>query len=105
MNHPELDFIAYPHAPGYKRVGTSKSAADSMREKAPTLRSRIHFHMTTFDRPRGFTADEIAYELYESILSIRPRFTELLRLGKIVDTGETRANVESGKQATVWRAV
>jgi len=37
-------------------------------------------------------------------LSIRPRLTELLALGKIADTGETRTNA-SGKKATVWRAV
>ena len=100
MNHPELDFARYPSAPGYKRGGTSKAAADSMHEKAPTLRQKVLdvlFH-------EDLTADECAAEIGRSRLSIRPRLAELARLGKIVDTGETRANVESGKQATVWRA-
>jgi len=100
MNHPELDFARYPAAPGYKRGGTSKAAADSMKEKAPTLRQKVLdvlFH-------QELTADECAAEVGKSLLSIRPRLTELLRLGKIADTGETRHNA-SGKQATVWRAV
>jgi predicted ArsR family transcriptional regulator len=101
MNHPELDFARYPNAPGHKRPGTSKAAADSMREKAPTLRQKVLdvlFH-------QDLTADECAAEIGKSRLAVRPRLAELARLGKIVDTGETRANVESGKQATVWRAV
>lgn len=89
----------YPETPGYKKTGTSKDAADSMREKAPSLRQKVLevlFH-------QDLTADECAAEIGKSLLSVRPRLTELLRLGKIFDTGATRAN-ESGKQATVWRA-
>jgi predicted Rossmann fold nucleotide-binding protein DprA/Smf involved in DNA uptake len=100
MNHPELDFARYPDVPGYKNRGTSKAAADSMREKAPTLRQKVLdvlFH-------QNLTADECAAEVGKSLLSIRPRLTELLALGKIADTGETRTN-DSGKKATVWRAV
>jgi hypothetical protein len=99
MNHPELDFARYPSAPGHKRGGTSKAAADSMKEKAPTLRQKVLdvlFH-------QDLTADECAAEVGKSLLSIRPRLTELLALGKISDTGTTRTN-DSGKQATVWRA-
>ena len=97
---PELDFNAYPKTPGYKKSGTSKAAADSMREKAPSLRQQVLdvlFH-------QDFTADEVADDLEQTVLSIRPRFTELLRLGKIADTGTTRRNA-SGRAATVWRAV
>lgn len=89
----------YPQEPGYKRAGTSKDAADSMREKAPNLQQKVLdvlFH-------QSLTADECAAEIGRSILSIRPRLTELLRLGKIADTGTTRAN-SSGKMATVWSA-
>jgi len=42
--------------------------------------------------------------LGETIMSVRPRLSELLKLGKIADTGRTRAN-SSGRMATVWRAV
>ena len=111
MNHPELDFARYPSAPGYKRGGTSKSAADSMREKAPSLCDRVLFYMKTFDTPNGFTADEVADDLEQTVLAIRPRFTSLSRPhpftgapAKIYDTGLTRPNA-SGRMATVWRAV
>jgi len=100
MNHPELDFARYPDAPGYKRGGTSKAAADSMREKAPTLRDMVLAELSQANA----TADECAAAMGLSLLSVRPRFTELLALGKIADTGMTRRN-QSGKKATVWRAV
>jgi hypothetical protein len=49
----------------------------------------------------GFTADEIAARLGESILTIRPRITELNKLCKIKDTGVRRPN-SSGRNAIVW---
>ena len=90
----------YPHTPGAKRTGTSKLAADSMRERAPTLRDRV----LSILKLESLTADEVAQNLAQSILSIRPRLSELLALGKIVETSERRRN-QSGKLATVWRAV
>tara|TARA_R110000868_G_scaffold6526_1_gene36777 strand:+ start:531 stop:809 length:279 start_codon:yes stop_codon:yes gene_type:complete len=90
----------YPENPGYKKPGTSKAAADSMREKAPTLRQQVLdvlFH-------QDLTADECAAEVGKSVLSIRPRLTELLALGKIAESGLERFN-SSGKKATVWSAV
>jgi hypothetical protein len=51
----------------------------------------------------GCTADECAGYLGETILSIRPRFSELRAFGLIEDTGDRRLN-DSGRRATVWRA-
>lgn len=90
----------YPESPGYKRGGTSKAAADSMREKAPTLRDMVIKELSQ----ANLTADECAARLGKSILSIRPRLSELVALGKIADTGTTLKNA-SGKRATIWRAV
>ena len=90
----------YPETPGYKRGGTSKAAADSMNQKAPSLRQQVLdvlFH-------QDLTADECAAEVGKSVLSIRPRLTELLALGKIAETDLLRFN-SSGKKATVWRAI
>jgi hypothetical protein len=50
----------------------------------------------------GATADEIAQALSASVLSIRPRVSELNRSGEIVQTGARRKN-ESGLSATVWK--
>jgi predicted ArsR family transcriptional regulator len=54
--------------------------------------------------PGGATADEIAKDLNLSILSVRPRVSELHRSGEIEQTGGRRKN-ESGMTATVWRIV
>jgi hypothetical protein len=51
--------------------------------------------------PGGLTADEVAAALGESVLSIRPRMSELRRLGEIADTGDRRRNA-SGHTAAVW---
>lgn len=87
----------YPHAPGAKAEGTSRAAAVSITEHAETLKHRA---LMAFSRgPK--TADEVAAELGVSILAIRPRVTELYRLGLIQDTGARRENA-SGKLANVW---
>lgn len=90
----------YPESPGYKKPGTSKAAADSMKKKAPSLCDAV---VAALHYIGEMTADETAETIEKSVLSIRPRFTELLALGKIADTGRTRPN-GSGREATVWRA-
>ena len=87
----------YPNAPGYKTNGPSKDAAESMRGRASLLRDRVVVALA--ERP--MTADECAEALGESVLSIRPRFTELRARGAVVDTGERRQNA-SGRSATAW---
>lgn len=94
--------MSYPHEPGAKVPGTSQEAADSMKPTAATLRDAVLAllrkpeHITT-----GLAADEAAGLMGESILSIRPRFTELLALGMIRDSGKVVKN-PSGRNATVW---
>ena len=48
------------------------------------------------------TADEVAERLGQSVLSVRPRISELKAKGKIEATAKRRCNV-SGKRAVVWR--
>jgi hypothetical protein len=91
----------YPHRPGAKEATTSADAAAAMASRAPTLRDRA---LAALQRaPAGMTADEVADALGEGILSIRPRISELKRLGLIEATKERRAN-SSGLDARVWRA-
>lgn len=92
------DLFDYPHAPGFKDRDTAKAAAESMAGTAPLLRQRC---LEALHTPA--TADEVAARLGISILSVRPRMTELLRMEKIEETGERRANA-SGRSAKVWRA-
>jgi predicted ArsR family transcriptional regulator len=91
----------YPDNPGFKeRGGTSEQAAQSMTSSAATLRDLVH---DTLKR-ESMTADEVATRLGKSILSIRPRLSELRAKGMIIATGRARLN-ESGKPAQVWMAV
>jgi hypothetical protein len=89
----------YPKAPGYKERDTSRKAADSIKESAPLLRGRC---LAAIARaPTGLTADEVAEKIGETVLSVRPRVTELLRDGKVRDSGQRRKN-DSGRSAKVW---
>jgi predicted ArsR family transcriptional regulator len=89
----------YPAVPGSKAAGTSSEAAEAMKPRAGILRAKVLACLRT----RALTADECADALRESVLAIRPRFSELRALGLVVDTGDRRIN-DSGRRAIVWRA-
>lgn len=95
------DLFRYPHAPGAQDRDTSQAAAEDIAPKSTILRALA---LDVLERSNGLTADEVAGRLGMSILSIRPRCTELSRLGKIRDSGHRRTNA-SGKRAIVWMAV
>ncbi len=78
----------------------SREAKQSIEKISDVLRGQCVEALTKGD----YTADEVADMLKLSVLSIRPRFTELLKAGRIEDTGIRRKNV-SGRNATVWRLV
>lgn len=93
------DLFTYPHAPGAQDRDTSRAAAAEV--DAPQLRGRA---LAVVEKSNGMTADEVAGKLGLSILSIRPRMTELARLGKVRDSGQRRPNA-SGRNAIVWAPV
>ena len=90
----------YPHFPGWKDTLPSLEAAVKMSPKAETLRNKVYQALKT----KSMTADETADLLGESILAIRPRFSELKKMRLIADSGARRRNA-SGCRATVWVAV
>ncbi|MFS0737528.1 hypothetical protein ABC347_10805 [Sphingomonas sp. 1P06PA] len=96
------DLFAYPNAPGAQDRDTSRAAAAEIAHDAPTLRAKA---LAVLERSNGLTADEVAGRMGVSILSIRPRVTELARQGKVRDSGARRHNATSGKKAIVWAAV
>lgn len=100
----QLDLLAwtprYPAVPGSKAAGTSSDAAEAMKPRAGILRAKVLDCLREYG---PMTADECADALRESVLAIRPRFSELRALGLVVDTGERREN-DSGRRAIVWRA-
>ena len=94
--------LIYPDAPGFKVSGPSEDAAKSARPSAAKLRASVLAKIA--ECSNGATADEIAEQLNLSILSVRPRVSELNRNGEIEQTGARRRNA-SGMTATVWRIV
>lgn len=98
-------FISTPYGlkpariePASAMSDTSRAAAKSMRVSAGTLREAVLEEL----KRAALTADEVARFLEQSELAIRPRLSELKRLGLIEDSGLRRTN-DSGKSATVWR--
>lgn len=89
----------YPEAPGYKEGGTSKDAAKNIASQAAIDRELALGYIR--GNP-GKTADQVAEALGKSILSIRPRISELRKAGKI--TNEGRGTNVSGHSAYRWRA-
>src|ERR1700680_1651529 len=93
-----MDF--YPDAPGFKVSGPSEQAAEAMGSTANKMRAAVLAQLAQY--PAGATAGEDERDLKLSVLSVRPRVSELKRTGKIKQTGARRKN-ESGMTATVWR--
>jgi len=90
----------YPHAPGWKARETAKQAAEEMKPRAPTIQARI---MDSMRKGYGYTPDAFAEAHGLSPLAVRPRFSELAKLGKIKDSGR-RASNGSGRKAIIWVA-
>lgn len=101
----QANALKYPDAPGYKADGPSKDAAVAETSRAAILRTQV---VTAYHEAKAheLTADECAAALGESVLSIRPRVSELVKRDPPVleDSGRRRANA-SGHGATVWRLV
>ena len=96
--------VVYPYHAGAKEGTTSRDAADRIEQsgRAELLRSRCLAALE--DSVFGMTADEVATQLGEDILSVRPRISELNKRGLIRDTGFRRRNA-SGASAKTWRVV
>lgn len=92
--------MTYPRSPGWKEATTSLDAAESIESHADTVRAHVLDVLTT----RHLTADEVASIIGESVLTVRPRITELFKDGKILRTGGRRRNM-SGRYAHVYRAL
>lgn len=92
---------SYPDRPGFKTTGPSEEAADAIAPRALRIRDSVLEVITT--APSPMTADEIAGALGLSILTVRPRVSELHRMGEIRRASDRRCN-SSGMTASTWRA-
>ena len=89
----------YPAEPGFKeKGGASEAAASVVTDTVTSMRAAV----LAVIRTHPSTADEVAEKLGLSILSIRPRVSELRHFNKIAPNGQRRRNTVSGVSATVW---
>jgi hypothetical protein len=91
----DLFDLPYPDSPGWSEPTTSRVAARSVRKRAPKRRNEILGHYRKI-WPAGLNTDEVAAALGWSILSTRPRCTELLAMGLLTRTTITRPNAGGG---------
>lgn len=90
---------AYPAAPGFKKDGTSAEAAERIAPSAHSLRGRV---FALFRQGHELSADQAAKMLGKSVLSVRPRVSELVATNLIEPTGR-RCRNESGMSADIMR--
>ena len=91
--------MPYHETIGYQQTETSFNAAVRAAVNARNVRDKVASVLAE----RGpMTADEIAAVLGLSILTVRPRVTDLNKAGRIEDTG-ARRQTGSGNAAIVWR--
>tara|TARA_R110000824_G_scaffold34752_3_gene109902 strand:+ start:378 stop:692 length:315 start_codon:yes stop_codon:yes gene_type:complete len=102
MTQDKFEFHPYPFKAGAKtQTGPSQQAAQELnkRGRPESLRDKV---IASLELYGALTPDECADRLGESLLSIRPRFSELSRMGRILKTGNTRPSSQ-GKSQAVWR--
>lgn len=92
----------YPTQDNHRGIDTSVEAADMAATKASRLRRLVLD--TLIEHPENLTVDQVCAIAKLPRYSLQPRFSELLKLGLIRDTGERRVNT-SGARAKAWRAV
>lgn len=99
MSFIQPSLYEYPQHPGWKKRETSLEAAEAIASKAQTLRDKVYQLL----RSRPCSADEAARILGETVLSVRPRFSELAAKNKIKDSGK-RDITASKKRSIIWEA-
>lgn len=72
-------------------------AFDSIVDRAGLLRNKCLQAL----KDAALTADEVAERIGETVLSVRPRITELSQAGQVAKTTLRRPNA-SGRSAAVW---
>lgn len=93
---PLLDW--YPKGPGHALRDTSIEAAAAVASRADTLRAEVLARL----KVEPLSVHQCAAAMGEAVPAVQPRFSELVALGLVVDSG-TRTKNLSGRSAIVWR--
>jgi len=97
----EFDFKnIYPYKAGHRGHRNSIASANETNKNLGRLHKQILIEL--YKEPKGLIGSELSNILKVSILTIRPRTTELKLQGLIFDTNEDRKN-DGGKQETIYK--
>tara|TARA_R110000782_G_C14647133_1_gene396310 strand:+ start:349 stop:726 length:378 start_codon:yes stop_codon:yes gene_type:complete len=90
----------YPHKAGHRGHRNSILSANETNKKLSRLKKQILIEL--YKNPKGLIGSELSSILKVSILTIRPRTTELKLLGLINDIEQDRKN-DGGKPEAVFK--
>ena len=94
------DKSKYPYKAGHRGHRNSIVSANETNKKLRRLQKQILIEL--YKNPKGLIGSELADILKVSILTIRPRTTELKLQGLIIDTEKDRKN-ENGKPEIIYK--
>jgi hypothetical protein len=102
---PKMTTDVYPVAAGHKENhGTSQIAARQV-DADPDRKLRIQTEAAILITLNpDMTADDVAAELGESVLYVRPRISELVALNVLVKTNRKRPSLACGRSAAIMIA-
>lgn len=93
----QADLLSRPASPG--KTDTSQEAAEAI----TNLRGkRLEVYDCIVESRDGIIPSDVSFITGMSILTVRPRVTELHKLGLIVDTGRRGKN-ENDRNEIVWK--
>ena len=90
----------YPYKAGHRGVKTSIIAAEDTNKKIGRLHKKVLIELAK--NPKGLSGSELSDKTGVSILTIRPRTTELKLQGLILDTEKTKKN-DNGKFEIIYK--
>ena len=95
----QFDLLSYPtERAGFKKPGTSQEAAERLKGRAKAW-AQIAYLMA---ESKPMTADEISERLGWKIWYGRPRCSEMIKMGRLEESGERGLSV-NGKPAAKLR--
>ena len=81
----EFDFDKYPYKAGHRGVRTSIISANDTNKRLSRLKKQVLIELGKV-YPKGLSTSQLADKTKISLLTVRPRTTELKLQGLIVDT-------------------
>lgn len=92
--------LIYPNEPGFKKRGTSERAAKAIAEGV----HRVHMQVLEVLCQYEMTSIEVSHALQKKRDNIKPRCSELIKMGYVEPTGAERHDNETRFPKEVLRA-